>query len=164
MSQWLIFFHILGALIFFYAHGASGMVALRLRTERDPGRIRAMIETYATGQTFGMLYGGLLLLLASGIIDGFIRHLWGTAWIWIALVLLVTIVVLMYAIGTRYYSLVRKAIGMEYMESGRPHPPVAPASQEALDALLARSPALFLFILGYGGLAVILWLMVFKPF
>jgi len=164
MYNWLVYLHVFGAIVFFYSHGASGLVALRLRTERDPGRIKAMMDTYATNLVFGLQYGSLLLLLVTGIILGFIAKWWHMFWIWISLGLLVAIIVSMYAIGTRYYSLVRKAIGMEYMEAGKPHPPVDPESPEFIADLLAKSPVMLLFAIGYGGLAVILWLMMFKPF
>ena len=163
MYLWLRFLHILGALVFFYSHGASGLVALQLRTERDPGRIRAMMGTYATNLTFGLQYGALLLLLVTGIVSGFIGNWWSKAWIWLSLGLLIAIIVAMYLIGTRYYTQVRKSIGMEYMEAGKNQPPMSPGSPEAVDGLLSRSPAMLLFSIGYGGLAIILWLMIFKP-
>jgi hypothetical protein len=97
----------------------------------------------------------LLLLLVTGIISGFIAKWWHMAWIWVSLGLLIAITVAMYAIGTRYFSQVRKAIGMEFMEGGKPHPPVAPESPEFLAALLANSPAMLLYAIGYGGLALI---------
>jgi hypothetical protein len=164
MYRWLVFLHIFGAITFFYSHGASGLVALRLRTERDPGRIRAMMGTYATNLGFGLQYGSLLLLLVTGIISGFIGNWWHMVWIWLSLGLLIGIIVTMYAIGTRYYTQVRKSIGMEFMEGGKVQPPLPPASPETIEALLSRSPVMLLFTIGYGGLAIILWLMMFKPF
>lgn len=164
MYNWLVFLHVLGGIIFFYSHGASGLAALRLRTERNPERIKAMLEVYATNFSFGLQYGSLLLLLGTGIITGFIAHWWNMGWIWVSLALLVAIIVSMYIIGTRYYSQVRKAIGMEYMEGGRPHSPMPPESPEEIEELLQKSPVMPLFIIGFGGLFVILFLMMFKPF
>lgn len=164
MYRWIIFLHIFAAILFFYSHGASGLVSLRLRTERDPVRIRNMMETYASNLGFGLLYGSLLLLLVTGILAGFMAGWWGMGWIWLSLGLLVVITVAMFAIGTGYYTRVRKAIGMEYMEGGKVQPAQPPVSPEVLDALLSRSPAVLLLSIGFGGLAVILWLMIFKPF
>ncbi|OGO27955.1 MAG: hypothetical protein A2Z16_13935 [Chloroflexi bacterium RBG_16_54_18] len=164
MYNWLVYLHVFAAIVFFYSHGASGLVALRLRTERDLVRMRAMMETYASNVGFGLLYGSLLLLLVTGIISGFIAKWWHMAWIWISLGLLIAITVAMYAIGTGYYTQVRKAIGMEFMEGSKPHPPLPPESPEVIAAFLAKSPAMLLFTIGFGGLAVILWLMMFKPF
>ena len=50
------------------------------------------------------------------------------------------------------------------MESFKPHPPVEPASAAELDALLTGSQPVLLTVIGFGGLLLILWLMMFKPF
>jgi hypothetical protein len=162
--RWLIFLHIFGAIAFVYAHSVSAVVAFRLRSERDPQRIRTIIELYSTGRMFGLLYGSLLLLLAGGVAAGFLGHWWGFGWIWLSIILLIAISVSMYAIGSKYYSRVRQAIGMESMQGGKVQEAGMPASLEELDALLNRSPAQLLLLIGGGGMAVILWLMIFKPF
>ena len=162
--QWMIFLHIFGAISFIYAHGASGLVAFRLRTERDPQRIRAMIELYSTGRMVGLLYGSLLLLLAGGVIAGFIGHWWRFGWIWTSLGLLIAITVAMYALGTNYFSRVRKAVGMDSVQGSQAQEAGLPVSAEELDALLKRSPAHLLALIGGGGMSLILWLMIFKPF
>lgn len=164
MYTWIIFLHILAAILFFYSHGASGLVSLRLRTERDPVRIRYMMETYANNLGFGLLYVSLLVLLVTGILAGFLAGWWRMGWIWLSLGLLVGITVAMYIIGTGYYTKVRKAVGMEYMESGKVQPAGPAEPPDVLDALLSRSPAVLLLLIGFGGLAAILWLMMFKPF
>jgi hypothetical protein len=164
LYQWLIFLHIFGAIAFFYSHATPGLVAFRLLSERDTGRIETMISLYATNRVFGSQYGALLLLLVSGIINGFLGHWWRSGWIWLSLVLLIAITVAMYLIGTRFYSQVRKAVGMEYMQGNKTIEAGLPASPEELDALLRRSPAMLLFIIGFGGMALITWLMIFKPF
>ncbi len=164
LYDWLIFFHIFGAISFFYTHGAPGLVAFRLRSERDPQRIQAMIQIYANDRVFGLQYGTLLLLLVSGIVTGFLGGWWGNGWIWLSLVLLIAITVAMFAIGTGYYTRVRKAVGMEYMLKGKVQPAGNPASPDELNALLSRSPAMLLLWIGLGGMALILWLMIFKPF
>jgi hypothetical protein len=164
LYQWMIFLHIFGAIAFFYTHGAPGLVAFRLRSERDPQRIQAMIRIYATDRVFGAQYGTLLLLLISGIVTGFMGHWWGMGWIWLSLVLLVAITGAMFSIGTSYYSRVRKAVGMEFMQKGKIQPAEDPTSPEELDKLLNRSPAMLLLWIGMGGMALILWLMIFKPF
>ncbi len=43
-------------------------------------------------------------------------------------------------------------------------PPVTSAGPNELDALLARGNPMLLTVIGYGGFAVITWLMMFKPF
>jgi hypothetical protein len=159
-----IFLHIFGAIAFFYSHGTAGLVAFRLRSERDLGRIRAMLDSYATSRMVGLQYGALLLLLVAGVITGFSGHWWGTGWIWLSLILLIGIIAAMYMIGTRYYGQVRKLFAIEPMEGDKSQTAQPLANPEDIDRLLQRSPAVLLFAIGYGGMAVILFLMIFKPF
>jgi hypothetical protein len=63
-----------------------------------------------------------------------------------------------------FYHAVRKASGLEYMVKYKPFPPVDPVGAEELDNLLNQSKPVFLATVGVGGLIVITWLMVFKPF
>jgi membrane protein implicated in regulation of membrane protease activity len=110
------------------------------------------------------MYVGLLLLLITGIITAFVGHWWGRVWIWLSIVLLIFIAVSMYFMGSQYYSRVRKAIGAPYMEKNKPQPPLEPASPETIDALLENRRAVVLTIIGFGGIAIIAWLMMYKPF
>lgn len=162
MYQWIVFLHLLGAFGFVLTHGASASVAFRLRSERSLERIRALLDLSTA--YMGAMYLALLVLLAAGIAAGFVGQWWGRGWIWAALGLLIAMMAAMFAYGTLYYSRVRRAAGMEFMENMKPHPPMEPASAEEMEALLARSPAALLAVVGFGGLAVMLWLMMFKPF
>jgi len=110
------------------------------------------------------MYASLGLLLLTGIIAAFMGNWWGRGWIWLSLGLLVAIMVAMTALGSRYYTQVRKAVGVEYMEGMKMQPPLDPASPEVIDALLARGRPMLIAVIGFGGIAVIAWLMMFKPF
>ncbi len=70
----------------------------------------------------------------------------------------------MFLLGTRYYGKLRAALGMPTFDGRRERPAADPAPAEEIEALLARSPALALTVVGFGGIALILWLMMFKPF
>ncbi len=159
---WLIFIHVAGLLAFVMGHGTSAMVALRLRREREVARIRALLDLSAG--SIGLTYIGLLLLLASGIAAGFNRGDWGRWWIWISLGLLVLIFVAMYPMGSAYYAKVRRAVGMRAAGDPKEGPEPDPASPAELDALLASPRPWLLLGIGAGGLLVILWLMVMRPF
>jgi hypothetical protein len=63
-----------------------------------------------------------------------------------------------------FYSQVRKAVGLAYMRGFKPQPPGEVASIEEIDALLKRSRPVSLAVIGLVGLAIIAWLMMFKPF
>jgi hypothetical protein len=53
---------------------------------------------------------------------------------------------------------------MEWFDGRRGHPAELPAPDEEIQAMLVKSPAYALAAIGFGGIAAILWLMMFKPF
>jgi hypothetical protein len=138
------------------------MAATKLRSERDPARVQALLELSSMSLT-GM-YVGLLLLLAGGIAAGFAGGWWGRLWIWIALVLLVAIAVAMYPLGSLYYAKVRRAVGLKTFQDKKDAPAPEPVSAAELDLLLSNNRAGQLMIVGSVGLLVIIWLMIVKPF
>jgi hypothetical protein len=44
LYQWMVFLHIAGVFAFLVAHGVSVGVAFRVRLERDPKRIMALLD------------------------------------------------------------------------------------------------------------------------
>jgi len=162
MYPWIVFLHVIGAFGFILAHGASASVSFALRRERNLERIRALLNLSIN--SYNVMYVSLLLLLVAGIVAGFMGRWWGAGWIWTALGLLIALIVAMSLVGTRYYAQVRKAAGLEYFEAMKTHAPIPPAAPEEMDRLLAASPAMLVAAMGAGGLIVIVWLMMFKPF
>lgn len=163
MYSWIVFLHIAGVFGFLLAHGASVFVSFKLRGEREPERVRAFLDL--SGASLLVMYGSLALLLVTGIVAGFMGHWWGKVWIWASLGLLVVMWGLMGWLGTMYYDRVRKAVGLHPTQGGRKNePPPSEATPEALDALLTSWRPVLLAAIGVGGLLVILWLMMFKPF
>jgi hypothetical protein len=162
MYPWLVYLHLLGLFGFLLGHGASSSVSFALRRERNPERVRVLLEL--SGNSFGVMYGALLVLLISGIAAGVIGHWWGSAWIWVSLALLFVVMGAMAGLGSRLYGQARKAAGLPYFEGMKQRPPIDPAGEDELHALLARGNPILLTVIGYGGLAIIAWLMMFKPF
>ena len=158
----LVSLHVAGVFGFLMAHGVSAGVAYRLRSERSPEKVRALLELSAA--SYPVMYGSLGLLFILGIVLGFMGSWWGRAWIWIALILLIAIVVLMTRFGSSLYGEARKLAGLPYMAGGKPQPPIEPASAEALNAALDKGNTALLTAIGLGGIVVIAWLMMFKPF
>lgn len=159
---WLMYVHIAGLLIFVMGHGATAMVSFRLRQEREPARIKALLDL--SSGAIGLAYIGLLLLLASGIAAGFRAGLWDRWWIWISLGLLIVIIVAMYPMGSTYYAKVRNAVGMKSYRDPKDAPDPEPASPAELAALLDSSRPWVLLGIGGGGVLIILWLMLMEPF
>src|SRR5690348_321427 len=115
MYYWVVFLHMVGVAAFLLAHGVSAGVILRLGGEREPERIRALLEL--SGHSYRVMYPSLLLLLVAGTVSGFMGDWWGHIWIWASLVVLVLIYVGMSARGNSYLSRLRKAAGAEYFEN-----------------------------------------------
>lgn len=162
MYNIVIYLHVLGVFLFLLAHGASNAVAFALRGERNMERVRGLLML--SPHSFGMMWGGLLLILVSGIIGGFLQNWWSQGWIWAALVLFILIIVAMSVYVTPYYGGLRKAAGLPYMENRKIQPPQPSLSDAELAKMLESPRAIHGALIGWVGLAVILWLMMFKPF
>ena len=162
MYPWIVLLHIAGAFLFVISHGASAWVVVALRRERDPARIRALADLSSTSLTTA--YIGLLLLLVGGIWAGIDHDWFKMAWIWVALVVFIVIAVLMYAIATPYFKRLRIALGQRVMGMPKDAPEPIAAADADIAAIAATAPASLLVAVGLGGLLIILWLMVVKPF
>jgi hypothetical protein len=162
MYPWLVYLHILALFAFLLAHGASSGASFALRREQNLERIRALLEL--SGNSYALMYVSLLVLLISGIIAGVIGRWWNQIWIWASLVLLILLIGAMTGLGSTIYGAARKAAGLRYFEGMRQHPPIEPVGDDEIRAILARGNPVLLTAIGYGGLAVIAWLMRFKPF
>lgn len=162
MYRWWVFLHVVGGFGFFMAHGASAAAAIRLRSERNLERVRALLDLSAA--TLGGMYGSLLLLLIGGIVSGFLGDWWGEGWIWTAIGVLLLIMGAMYGLASNYYNRVREAVGIQtYQQKKQGVEPGAP-DLERMDALLTSARPVVIMVVGLGGLLVILWLMILKPF
>lgn len=162
---WIVYAHILGAFAFAAGHGVSATVAFRLRSERDPARIRTILDLsfYSLSGTSLMSIGFLVLFL-SGIAAGFTGGYWGTGWIWVSLALLVLITGLMTPLGGMHYNKVRAAIGQKSPRDKSDAPPPDPLPADQLERLLVAPHPWILAAVGGVGFAVIVALMVLKPF
>jgi hypothetical protein len=159
---WIKLLHVVGAFGFVLAHGASALAAVRIRSEREPSRVAAMLDL--SSASLGLMYSSLLVLLAAGVTAGFVGGFWGEAWIWAAIVVLVIVVVAMYPLGSQHYANVRRAVGQKAYSDPKDAPPPTPLAPDELAALLASRRPFVLAAVGGIGLVVILWLMVVKPF
>jgi len=163
--SWLVLTHILGVFGFLLAHGVSVGVGFRLRSERDPVRIRALLEL--SNAYLGAMYVALFVLLLGGILAGISGGWWtsGKLWIWAAVVLLVAIAVGMYVVALPYFNNLRHAVGVAtYDDARKGLQPPEPAAPAQLDALLQSSAPISTAVIGLGGILIIGWLMVMKPF
>jgi hypothetical protein len=164
LQPWLVLIHVLSVLAFVLLHGASATVAFRLRSEREPARIRALLELSTV--SLGGATAALLLILASGIVAGIVGGWWtsGMLWLWVSVALFVAVGVAMSVVAVPHLNAVRRAVGLPTRDDrpGDPVPLVAVGDDELAAILMSRRPAVSAAI-GLGGLGVITWLMQFKP-
>jgi hypothetical protein len=163
--SWLVLVHILGVFGFLIAHGASVAVAFRLRSEREPARIRALLDL--SSSYLNALYLMFLVLLVGGILAGVSGGWWtsGKLWIWVALVVLVGIAIGMYVVALPFFNNVRHAVGLAtYQDAQKGLPPPEPLPAGQLETLLSSPAPITTAAIGFGGIVIIAWLMVLKPF
>jgi len=162
---WIVFLHATGVLLFFIAHGTSMAVGFRLKRERDPARVRALLDL--SSWTLGVwpsiaFVVGVVAGIAAGIMGGW----FGEAWIWIAIVLLTIVAGAMTPLVAARLNVIRTAAGTRAINPFSRRPPEAPPDQDdaELERLLAAWDPMPAAVMGFGGFVVILWLMLFKPF
>jgi hypothetical protein len=162
LIPWLLFLHILSALTFFLAHGASVAMAFKIRTETDFARIRAMLDLSVS--SFLIMAGSFLLMGLTGLTMPFILKLWNKGWIWISVILMVIVTVQMGLMNEKRYKILRKLVGLPYMQGNKEYPAESPASPQEVEAHIRKLKVGELVIVGYVIPMIVLWLMVFKPF
>lgn len=158
----ILIIHILSTVAFVIVHGVSAFVALSLR--RDTSRERMVALLNLSGRTIMAMYLSLLLILLSGIVLGFVGMWWGRGWIWLSLVLLIVEIIAMASIAAPPMARLRKAAGLVYFERGKPQPAVPASSAEEIAEKIGEIKVFQIAVIGLGGLAIIIWLMMAKPF
>jgi len=162
LIRWLIFIHVFAAVTFFLAHGASVAMAFKIRGETEFARIRAMLDLSLSTVTFmGIAF---LVMGLAGIILPFLIHIWDKVWIWVSIVLMLFVFVYMAVFNESHYKQLRRLVGLPYMKGNKQLPAEPPSSPEEVAALLRKTSLTGLVLVGYVIPAVVLWLMIFKPF
>jgi hypothetical protein len=154
LYPWWKYLHVLSVLGFVTFHGVSILVAIRLRKERDRTRIAELLQF--SGSAVKGMYVSLVSLIVFGVVTGFAVHAWSFWWIWISIALLALTIGEMMGVARPYYQSLKDAIQLR--PSGVPR-----KSDEELDLLLRSRLALFNAVWGVAALAIIAWLMVYKP-
>ena len=164
MYQWLVFAHILGVFGFLLAHGTAAAVTFALRRQREVERVRVLLDLSRGVTTVANV--SLLVLLAAGITAGFMGNWWGQGWIWASLGLFILIGVTMTLLGSRPLNRIRQLVhaGNPSRSETISHASLDTSAEKQLAVLLAATHSWLLTVIGGGGLALILWLMMFKPF
>ncbi len=159
MYEWVVFVHVASILAFMLAHGVHMTAMWAMRGEPDPERMLTFFNDVPTATVLRILLGVVVL---SGATAGFMGSWWGSGWMWASLLLLTVIAVAMWRFGGRFFGIVQEAA--EAAIAARTDDPSNPAPQAAYDAARRSWHTIGMSVLGLGGVAVILWLMMFKPF
>ena len=161
---WLRLLHVLAAFGFVAMHGVSIYVLVRLRRERDPSSVRALLNLSIAALVPAYAFLGLILL--SGIASGIVGGWWtsGRLWIWASLIVLVAVFLYMSSVATGYFGRLRGAAGLEYQVRGKKFPAGPPDDAALVVALEGSNPIVPILAVGSVGLIVLVWLMVMKPF
>ena len=162
LIQWLVFLHILSAITFFLAHGTSAAMAFQVRKETDFTRIRALLDlSWSTMVLMGISF---LLMGLTGIILPFLFHIWNKGYIWLSIVLMLAVFIYMAMYNETHFKQLRRLVGLPYMKGSKQLPAEPPSNPEEVAALLKKTSTTGLVVAGYIIPAIVLWLMVFKPF
>lgn len=162
LIRWLVFLHVLAVITFFLAHGTSAAMAFRVRQETDFDRIRALLDlSWSTQILMGVSF---LIMGLTGVILPFLIHIWNRGYIWLSIVLMLFVFIYMAMFNETHYKELRRLVGLPYMKGNKNMPAEAPSSPEQVTALLGKTNATGLVVVGYIIPAIVLWLMIFKPF
>lgn len=141
LYTWLLFVHVIAVGAFLVAHGVSAAAGFALKS--NPGESHTILRLSQRSAMIGN--PALLLILATGIWMGFIESWWKQGWIWAAIVVLVLVAMSMGLMSRPFY-MARQSEGAQY------------------EAAAARTRPIAMAWIGSIGLAVLFFLMVFKPF
>ena len=158
----IVLVHIVGVILFVVAHAVSAVVVFAVQGERNVGTLRRMLNLSRQSMLVALI--GLAAWFLGGILAGFSGNWWtsGRYWIWASLVIAVLLIGVMTPLGRIYLNRVREAVGID------PNTGAVDSTKQvdpaAVDAAVASGQPVLLAVIGLGGLAIILWLMLAKPF
>jgi len=157
--RWVVFLHIISGFAFLMAHGVSAGVYFMLKHERNLERVKTLLNL--SRSSLGLMLGSLGLILISGIAGGFLGQWWGQWWIWISIVLFFAIYGGMYGLGSRIFNELRVGLGLPGPSNQKSSASLM--ADDQVHALLNQINPVLLALIGFGGIAVIVFLMFFKP-
>jgi len=158
----IVSIHVIGVIVFVVAHAVSAVVVLLVWRERNTETLRRLLNLSRWSLLVALV--GLAAWFLGGLLAGFSGNWWTTGryWIWAAVVLAVVLIGVMTPMGRIYLNRVREAVGVDpntgKVDSSKQVDPAA------VDAAVKSGQPLLLAVLGFGGLAILYWLMVAKPF
>ena len=159
MYNWLVFLQVFFGFSFMLAHGVHAAAILAFRNEKDPERALTFFNIVPE---LGLVRYLTVLMGLSGFIAAFITPWWRHGWVWTSVAVFFIISFVMYKYGAGYFGLIERA-AERLIEARKTNTDFEAALKAFEEARTARHP-IIVSITGLVGLAIILWLMRFKPF
>jgi uncharacterized membrane protein len=159
MYNWLVFLHIFFAFLFMLVHGAHAAAMLKFRGEPDP---ELSLTFFSNVPDIKYVRYLTIAMGVFGFAAAFITPWWKQVWVWFSAVVFLIISFVMYKYGAGYYGMISNA-ARRLIEARKTNVNLSAAQKEFDDARNAPH-AMIVSIVGIVGLAIILWLMRFKPF
>ena len=141
------------------AHGVSAAAMLKFRGEPDPERRLTFFNIVPQPTLIRVL---TVLMGVPGLIAAFMAPWWRQGWVWASLGVYLVIAFVMFKWGGGYFGIIEQAAA-RLIEAKKTNTNITAALKEYDDARNSPHP-MVVAIVGIAGLAVILWLMRFKPF
>jgi hypothetical protein len=154
MYQWLVFVHLVGLVLFLMMHGVSMWAAFTVRRDPRPDTVRLLLGLSSRANQ--VMYLGLLLLILGGLGAAWNANQLTAGWIVASYVVFIAVLIGMWAMGAGFYYPLRQDLDGKDGAA-----PIEPA--ELARRLQNRRPEA-LTVVGIGGLLILVWLMVLKPF
>jgi len=159
MYQWIVLLHVFLAFLFILVHGVYAAAMLKFRGESDPER-SATFFNIVPELTLGRWL--IALMGITGFLAAFLSTWWKQGWVWTSFAVFLIVSYIMNRYGAGYYTLMADTT-RRLLEARASNTDVDAAQTEFDRARYASHPTI-VSVVGIVGLAVILWLMRFKPF
>jgi len=159
MYNWLVFLHILFAFAFMLAHGVQAVAMLLFRVEKEPRRTLAFLELLPNVTSARVL---VVLMTIPGVAAAIVAGWWRQAWTWGSAIVFLVVALVMWRYGGSYFQLLEEA--GRHVEDARNSGGNVDAALGAYERARLAPHSILLTLIGGIGLAVLLWLMTFKPF
>jgi len=159
MYNWLVFLHVFFAFLFILAHGPHVIAMLKFRVEPDPERSMTFFNTTPDIKYVRYFY---LTTSVFGFAAAFATTWWKQGWVWLSALVFMIVTYAMYKYGGGYFGMIQDA-AISLIEAKKNNTNL-PAAQKQFDQARNAPNVIIVSIVGILGLAIILWLMRFKPF
>ena len=158
MYNWVVYLHVAVIFIFLIQHAAEILVTFKLRQQKEPEGIFATYAFMLDNNTRNLRITYSLIII-SGVAAGFISTWWRQGWMWTALGVMIMIWIVMSRVGSNYLNAV-DAITDHALQN---KDDTSAIDKFRSDLKARREPEIMTITSVIGG-AIILWLMMFKPF